>query len=314
MTTRPKIFKYLIFSTATAIMGIAGLATRWLAFSLIFLVFIIDPVDLKIRSQSLGYWLHLSLLLPTSILFAYELLMVVFFPADKRHYYYPQGLQSIAALPSILIFGFSLYVVWRRVVDAEIFTGHFYIPFLLLLFSSAFLYAWVSGRFLVWRRIEIPRAEFGRLWHRPSWTEGKQASLDGSNDVLTKKHPLEVKSPQHSFKDVHGYGELKGQLLAFGRPVVGNRSKELEPRNGILLSGDPGNGKTYLAQALAGELKVKLLAMDYSKVVSKWVGETPENIAAAFEQAKQFGPCVLFIDEIDSFVVNRDARYAVLTG
>jgi|LNFM01.1.fsa_nt_gb transitional endoplasmic reticulum ATPase len=133
----------------------------------------------------------------------------------------------------------------------------------------------------------------------------ERASIDSNGDA-GHKTILEVAVPRISYANIHGYSELKGRLLESGTPVLGRQNQGDDPRNGILLFGDPGNGKTFVAEALAGELKVKFLVMDYSKVVSQWVGETPKNIAAAFAQAKKAGPCVLFIDEIDSFIINRD--------
>lgn len=133
----------------------------------------------------------------------------------------------------------------------------------------------------------------------------ERASIDSNGDA-GHKTILEVAVPRIAFANIHGYSELKGRLLESGTPVLGRKNQGDDPRNGILLFGDPGNGKTFVAEALAGELKVKFLVMDYSKVVSQWVGETPKNIAAAFAQAKKAGPCVLFIDEIDSFIINRD--------
>ena len=132
-----------------------------------------------------------------------------------------------------------------------------------------------------------------------------RSSVENSSDAEYKKI-LEVIVPRINYESIHGYSELKSRLVECGSPVVVSRKQGDDPRNGILLFGDPGNGKTFIAEALAGELKVKFLVMDYSKVVSQWVGETPKNIAAAFAQAKKAGPCVLFIDEIDSFIINRD--------
>ncbi len=119
----------------------------------------------------------------------------------------------------------------------------------------------------------------------------------------------EVRKPRLNFSKLHGMRALKQRLLEAANPIVARKKKgdTQEARNGILLFGPPGNGKTGVAEALAGELGLPLLMLDYSKVVSQWVGETPRRLAAGFKQAKSMGPCVLFIDEIDSFAVSRDA-------
>jgi transitional endoplasmic reticulum ATPase len=79
------------------------------------------------------------------------------------------------------------------------------------------------------------------------------------------------------------------------------------PRNGILLHGEPGNGKTVFAEALAGELGVPLLEVTYGPIASKWIGEVPALLTRTFELARNSAPCVLFIDEIDSFIKSRDS-------
>lgn len=78
--------------------------------------------------------------------------------------------------------------------------------------------------------------------------------------------------------------------------------------NGILLNGDPGNGKTFIAELVAGSHGYPLFTMTASEFSSQWVGEGNKALAAAFELVKRNYPCVLFIDEIDSFVSARNAR------
>ncbi len=310
MTTQPNFIKSIIFHGFVLVLGPVSLVLRLLSFALVFVAANIDSVDLQIRVGTFGYWLHLVLLISLGLFVIDELLMVWFFPVEKttenRKYFYPEGLQSLVGLPAIFIFGYSLFVLWRRIVEGYLFAGHFYVPVLLLVFSAGFLLAWVTGRFFIWKRVEISAADFGALWHRPSWRMKQQQSRENAHGSALEKDPLDVATPRYSYAKVHGYSELKSRLLECGRPVVVKRGKHNEPRNGILLAGDPGNGKTLIAEALAGELKVKFLVMDYSKVISQWVGETPKNIAAAFAQARKAGPCVLFIDEIDSFIINRD--------
>lgn len=110
-----------------------------------------------------------------------------------------------------------------------------------------------------------------------------------------------------SFATIFGMQALKDKLLEPARNVMSDRVElKDDPRNGILLHGEPGNGKTVFAEALAGELKVPFIQVTYGDVSSKWVGEMPRVISNVFAYAKRAAPCVLFIDEIDSFITSRD--------
>jgi transitional endoplasmic reticulum ATPase len=111
-----------------------------------------------------------------------------------------------------------------------------------------------------------------------------------------------VKKPRYRFADLVGMAETKKRLLAAGEEIVrgGNR------RNGVILFGEPGNGKTLFAEALAGELKVPFMSITYGDLASKWINETPQKIDAMFRAAHQIGVCVLFLDEADSVLKPRD--------
>ncbi len=77
------------------------------------------------------------------------------------------------------------------------------------------------------------------------------------------------------------------------------RSYNLEPRNRILLTGPPGNGKTTLAEALAYTLGVSLIVVRYEGVIGSYLGETAQRITRVFEHARS-RHCVLFFDEFDA--------------
>lgn len=77
------------------------------------------------------------------------------------------------------------------------------------------------------------------------------------------------------------------------------RSHALEPRHRILLAGPPGNGKTSLAEAIAGELAVPLLAVRYDGVIGSYLGETAVRLARLMDYVRT-RRCVLFFDEFDA--------------
>ncbi len=76
------------------------------------------------------------------------------------------------------------------------------------------------------------------------------------------------------------------------------RAHGLEPRNRVLMSGPPGNGKTTLAEAIAEALSVPLVAVRYEGVIGSFLGETAGRLRRVFEFARTM-PCVLFFDEFD---------------
>ena len=84
-----------------------------------------------------------------------------------------------------------------------------------------------------------------------------------------------------------------------------NASSEDRPRMNILMYGAPGTGKTEFVKYLGKELDRKVLVMKGSDILSKWVGGTEENIAAAFARAES-EHAILFFDEIDGLVQSRE--------
>jgi transitional endoplasmic reticulum ATPase len=134
---------------------------------------------------------------------------------------------------------------------------------------------------------------------------------DAEEDTGPVETRWEIEPPEGlpTFRDVGGMDDVKqrlddsvGMLLAFSTEAERFRITY----NGILLHGPPGTGKTFLAQATAGEHGLRYLRVDVSDIVSKWVGESAQNIRAAFEAAAAELPCLLFFDEFDSVASRRD--------
>ncbi|WP_338501943.1 CDC48 family AAA ATPase [Sphingomonas kaistensis] len=79
----------------------------------------------------------------------------------------------------------------------------------------------------------------------------------------------------------------------------------IRPAKGFLLYGPPGTGKTLLAKAAARESEANFIAIKSSDLLSKWYGESEQQIARLFQRARQVAPTVIFIDEMDSLVPAR---------
>ena len=80
----------------------------------------------------------------------------------------------------------------------------------------------------------------------------------------------------------------------------------VEAPKGVLLHGPPGTGKTLLARAVASETEANFLSLSGPEIMSKFYGQSEENIREIFKNAEENAPSIIFIDEIDSIAPKRD--------
>ena len=118
-----------------------------------------------------------------------------------------------------------------------------------------------------------------------------------------------VQVPNVRWEDIGGMGKAiellkEGIELPLKLPDAFRRLG-IRPAKGFLLYGPPGTGKTLLAKAVAREAEANFISMKSSDLLSKWYGESEQQIARLFQRARAVAPCVLFIDEIDSLVPAR---------
>jgi ribosome biogenesis ATPase len=104
--------------------------------------------------------------------------------------------------------------------------------------------------------------------------------------------------------------EVITQLMeVVGMPILHPeiyKTTGVEPPRGVLLHGPPGCGKTTIANALAGDLKVPFINISAPSVVSGMSGESEKKIRELFEEAKTLAPCIIFFDEIDAITPKRE--------
>ncbi len=120
-----------------------------------------------------------------------------------------------------------------------------------------------------------------------------------------------VQTPDVRWEDLGGLDEAQRKLkegieLPLKDPEAFRRLG-IRPAKGFLLYGPPGTGKTLLAKAVTREAEANFIAIKSSDLLSKWYGESEQQIARLFARARQVAPCIIFIDEMDSLVPARGA-------
>ncbi|KAG0057378.1 hypothetical protein BGZ83_010837 [Gryganskiella cystojenkinii] len=121
------------------------------------------------------------------------------------------------------------------------------------------------------------------------------------------------KIPTVTFRDLFGVQDAIADLRVSIIEPFHNPQKYLDlgitPPRGVLVHGPPGVGKTMLCCALAEELGINFMLVESSQIRSKVVGESEQNIAKIFAQAKANAPCILFIDQIDVLAPSRGSTH-----
>jgi len=122
--------------------------------------------------------------------------------------------------------------------------------------------------------------------------------------VVLKTRPFQVqrKGTQVSFADVIGASEAKQALqdvTAYLRNPAAYAALGARPPKGVLLTGEPGTGKTQLAKALATECNANFIQVTGSDFSSMYFGVGIQKVKSLFRTARKKAPCIIFIDEID---------------
>jgi len=142
-------------------------------------------------------------------------------------------------------------------------------------------------------------------------TSMKRKAKDTAKSALKKqKRKFNHTPPEITFTNLGGLDNVTTQLLEIiGLPILHPEiytSTGVEPPRGVLLYGPPGCGKTTIANALAGELKVPFINISAPSIVSGMSGESEKKLRELFEEAKSVAPCLIFMDEIDAITPKRD--------
>jgi cell division protease FtsH len=126
----------------------------------------------------------------------------------------------------------------------------------------------------------------------------------------SKAKKYEPTTEKVTFADVAGIDEAKEELaevVDFLRDPEKYRKLGAHIPRGVLLTGEPGTGKTLLAKAVAGEADVPFFSMAASEFVEMIVGVGASRVRDLFGQAKAAAPSIIFIDEIDAIGRSRSS-------
>jgi transitional endoplasmic reticulum ATPase len=145
--------------------------------------------------------------------------------------------------------------------------------------------------------------------------------IQAVNGEIEIENPILEKSVQSSqtltsvkkgegFKSIAGMQELKDTIKLDIIDALNEKEKYAEYGltipNGMLLYGPPGCGKTFFAEKMAEEIGFNFYQIKPSDIQSKWVNASQENIKNLFDEARKNAPSIIFIDELDALVPNRD--------
>ncbi|MEF8820977.1 MAG: AAA family ATPase, partial [Halovenus sp.] len=128
-------------------------------------------------------------------------------------------------------------------------------------------------------------------------------------EQLTDEEAKERETPSVTYEDIGGLDKELEQVremieLPMRHPEL-FQQLGIEPPKGVLLHGPPGTGKTLMARAVANEIDAYFTDISGPEIMSKYYGESEEQMREVFEEAEENSPAVIFIDEIDSIAPKR---------
>jgi transitional endoplasmic reticulum ATPase len=119
----------------------------------------------------------------------------------------------------------------------------------------------------------------------------------------------DTETPNVTYEDIGGLDDELEQVremveLPMRHPEL-FQQLGIEPPKGVLLHGPPGTGKTLMAKAVANEIDAYFTDISGPEIMSKYYGESEEQLREIFEEATENAPAIVFIDEIDSIAPKR---------
>ncbi|CEL94577.1 unnamed protein product [Vitrella brassicaformis CCMP3155] len=176
--------------------------------------------------------------------------------------------------------------------------------------SSAPPYATSQSAGVAQRRRSVAAGGAGRgAATRPPAAAGAGAAAQQVDEMERKIEENIMESTGHvAWDDIVGLDLAKSVLmetivLPTLNPSVFTGLRT--PPKGVLLFGPPGNGKTFIARAVASQCRATFFTVSASSLTSRWFGEGEKLVRALFAVARKRQPSVVFIDEVDSLLSAR---------
>jgi transitional endoplasmic reticulum ATPase len=137
--------------------------------------------------------------------------------------------------------------------------------------------------------------------------------ITDATELSVREGPVKAEKPgipTVAYEDIGGLGpQLKKIREMIELPLKHPELFEklgIEPPKGVLLHGPPGTGKTLIARAVANETNSYFISLNGPEIMSKFYGESEENLRRMFKEAEDNAPSIIFIDEIDAIAPKRE--------
>ncbi|MEF8847961.1 MAG: CDC48 family AAA ATPase [Candidatus Thermoplasmatota archaeon] len=142
---------------------------------------------------------------------------------------------------------------------------------------------------------------------------GKIGIIDNTTQITISEKTAEEeiqKLPKITYEDIGGLNEEIKQVremieLPLKHPELFEKMGVEAPK-GVLLHGPPGTGKTLIAKAVANESNANFFSLSGPEIMSKYYGQSEENLRKIFKEATENTPSIIFIDELDSLAPKRE--------
>ncbi|TFF99541.1 MAG: AAA family ATPase [Promethearchaeota archaeon] len=142
-------------------------------------------------------------------------------------------------------------------------------------------------------------------------TDAVKITAETEVELSEKSHKelVELEKSRVTYEDIGGLSDEIQKIremieLPIKHPELFKRIG-IEPPKGVLLHGPPGTGKTLLARAVAHETDANFITISGPEIMSKFYGQSEENLRKIFKEAKESSPSIIFIDELDSIAPKR---------